>query len=201
MYKKLLIGLVVVILAAAGIYAYRTHNAVKRVEAYRSVIESVLKEDNLPDSDKELVLAIIYQETKGGERDVMQSSESVSGVKNTASDTRDSIKNGISHLAEMLSYAEKKETDVWTGVQAYNFGKAYVDYVADNGGKNTMALADDYSKSVLAPSLGNTTGQTYRHLTWDAFTYNGGKLYTDGGNLFYAQEVKEKMNLIRWFNW
>ncbi|GAB2024263.1 lysozyme family protein [Lactovum odontotermitis] len=201
MLKKIIALLAVVVFAAAGIYAYRTHKAVKNVETYRSVVESVLKEDKLPSSDEELVLAIIYQETKGGEIDVMQSSESVTGTTNTTSDTHASIRNGVSHLAEMLAYASEKDTDVWTGVQAYNFGKAYVDYIAKNGSKNTLLLADKYSKTVVAPSLGNANGETYRHLTWDALTYNGGKLYVDGGNFFYAQEVKKKMDLIRWFNW
>jgi hypothetical protein len=201
MLKKLIIGLAVVLLAIAGVYVYRTHTAVKKVETYRGMVETVLKEDNLPGSDKELILAIIYQETKGGEIDVMQSSESVSGTKNTTSDAKASIRNGISHLAEMLTYAADRGVDVWTGVQAYNFGKAYVDYIAVNGGENTMTLAENYSKTVVAPSLGNSSGATYRHITWGALIYNGGKLYTDGGNFFYAQEVKQKMDLIRWFNW
>lgn len=197
---KKIIGLLVVVgIATAGFYAYRAHQAVKNVESYSDIVTSALSRDGLSETDKNLVLAIIYQETKGGETDVMQSSESVTGTTNTTSNSTASIENGVSHLADMLTYAQEKNVDVWTGVQAYNFGKSYIDFVAKNGGKNTLDLAAQYSKDVVAPSLGNTTGETYLHLNWDSILYNGGKLYVDGGNLFYAQEVQNKMNLIDWF--
>ena len=80
--------------------------------------------------------------------------------------------------------------DPWTAVQAYNFGKAYIDYVADNGGVNTVELAKAYSKNVVAPSLGNTSGQTYTYYQPVAMYYGGGKLYTNGGNIYYAKEVQ-----------
>ncbi|HEY0222631.1 lysozyme family protein [Lactovum miscens] len=201
MIKKLLSLLVIVGLAFGGFYAYKTHKDVKNVETYSSIVNAELEKDGLPSSDKNLVLAIIYQETKGGEVDVMQSSESVSGTTNTTNDSTASIQNGVAHLADMLTYAQSKSVDVWTAVQAYNFGKSYIDYIASNGGKNTLDLAAKYSKEVVAPSLGNGTGETYQHLNIMSFFYNGGKLYRNGGNLFYAQEVYYKMNLMSWFNW
>ena len=66
-------------------------------------------------------------------------------------------------LSENLEEAAHHKVDPWTAVQAYNFGKAYIDYVADNGGVNTVELAKAYSKNVVAPSLGNTSGQTYTY--------------------------------------
>lgn len=76
-----------------------------------------------------------------------------------------------------------------TGVQAYNYGRAYVDYIAAHGGKNTIALSKAYSKDVVAPSLGNTTGETYYHLTFDSLFYNQGKLYSNGGNIFTPKKL------------
>ncbi len=53
--------------------------------------------------------------------------------------------------------------DLWTAVQAYNFGTDYIDYVAARGGVNTLELAETYSREVLSPLLGNDTEQTYRY--------------------------------------
>lgn len=196
--KRSLLALAVLLLVVVGLYVYRTHEAVKHVEAYKPQVEAQLAKYNLK-GDTQLVLAIIYTETKGGSTDVMQSSESISGQTNTVSSQQESINQGIAQLVTILEDAQQKGCDVWTGVQAYNFGEAYVDYVAAHGGVNTLALSSSYSKDVVAPSLGNTTGATYRHLTWDSIFYNGGKLYVDGGNLFYAQEVHGNFDLLKIF--
>ena len=58
--------------------------------------------------------------------------------------------------------------------------------MADNGGVNTVELAKAYSKNVVAPSLGNTSGQTYTYYQPVAMYYGGGKLYTNGGNILIA---------------
>ncbi|WP_317336165.1 lysozyme family protein, partial [Streptococcus orisratti] len=137
----------------------------------------------------------IYTETKGGEVDVMQSSESSDGVANSITDSQTSIKQGVTLLSKNLALADKAKVDVWTAVQAYNFGTAYIDYVAKNGGTNTIELAKAYSRDVVAPSLGNTTGETYfyRH---PIALLSGGKLYRNGGNIYYSQEVHFNLFLI-----
>ena len=43
--------------------------------------------------------------------------------------------------------------------------------------------------------LGNDQNTKYRYYRWQALVYNGGYLYQNGGNMFYAEIVK--MN--RWF--
>ena len=75
-----------------------------------------------------------------------------------------------------------------------------IDYVADNGGVNTVELAKAYSKNVVAPSLGNTSGQTYTYYQPVAMYYGGGKLYTNGGNIYYAKEVQFNLFLMRMFS-
>jgi hypothetical protein len=127
----------------------------------------------------------------------MQSSESVYGVANQAGHS-ESIKSGISFLEQAIEKSNKEKCDIWTAIQAYNFGLAYIDYVAKNGRKNTIELAEKYSLEVVAPSLGNTTGEKYRYLQPFAIKYNGGYLYKNGGNYFYADIVRFNWHLVSW---
>ncbi|URZ87951.1 lysozyme family protein [Floricoccus penangensis] len=202
MFKFLRRLIVLGLLVFAGLYLYNVRQNVKQVMTYKDYIQKTLNEHGVAgNNDTELALAIIYTETKGRAADVMQSSESVSGETNMIDNEQDSIKQGIITLSERLESAAKANVDVWTGVQAYNFGEGYIDYVAKNGGKNTLELSENYSKNVIAKSLGNTDGKTYRHLTPTAILFNGGKLYVNGGNIFYAREVRFNLYLIRIMDW
>ena len=108
---------------------------------------------------------MIYTETKGKEGDVMQSSESASGSTNTINDNASSIRQGIQTLTGNLYLAQKKGVDIWTAVQAYNFGPAYIDFIAQNGkGKYLGSSHKQYSRETVAPLLGNTTGKTYSYI-------------------------------------
>lgn len=174
--------------------AVTIHKNVHRVLQYKPIVEHILAE-NGNKADVDLVLAIIYTETKGEEADVMQSSESSSGIKNSITDSQASIEHGVRLLSHNLTLAEKAGVDSWTVIQAYNFGTAYIDYIAKNGGQHTVELATTYSRTVVAPSLGNTTGQTYFYYHPLALL-SGGKLYCNGGNIYYAQEVHVNLYLI-----
>ncbi|MEY8700027.1 lysozyme family protein [Streptococcus ferus] len=195
--KKRLIKLVLLaILIVLGYQLAITYNNVKNVLVYRTMVKEILDEnDNKTNED--LVLAMIYTETKGQESDLMQSSESSTGVKNTITDSRESVKQGVTVLSENLQEAREKKTDVWTAIQAYNFGKNYIAYVSKNGGKNTISLAKKYSKNVVAPSLGNTSGETYQYYNPVALFYGGGQLYKDGGNIYYAKQVQFNLGLVK----
>ena len=94
---------------------------------YQPMVREILSEKDTP-ANEELVLAMIYTETKGKEGDVMQSSESASGSTNTINDNASSIRQGVQTLTDNLYLAQKKGVDVWTAVQAYNFGPAYIDF-------------------------------------------------------------------------
>ncbi|WP_374285289.1 lysozyme family protein [Lactococcus sp.] len=200
MFKKIVKLAMLVLLVLAGFYVYRVHQNVKHVLTYKSAVEASLKKQGLQ-GDTNLAIAIIYTETKGKNVDIMQSSESLTGQKDTIMTEAESIHQGLSNLTKVLQYADEKNVDVWAGVQAYNYGKSYVDYVAKNGGQNTLSLSKAYSRDVVAPSLGNTTGATYYHITLDSLWFNQGKLYVDGGNMFYAREVRMNMYLLRYLNW
>ncbi|GFH39652.1 lysozyme family protein [Pseudolactococcus insecticola] len=197
MLKKIRNLFILLVVLAVGFWIYRTHENVKSVMKYDDYVTKVLKKHGIS-GNRNLVLAIIYTETKGKQTDVMQSTESTE--KNIKTE-EESIHQGITNLTEVLEYANAKNVDVWTGVQAYNFGKAYVDYIAENGSVNTLPLAEKYSKDVVAPSLGNTTGETYYHITYDSLLFNKGKLYKNGGNIFYAREVRFNMKIVKLFNW
>ena len=66
----------------------------------------------------DLVLAMIYTETKGKTDDVMQSSESSTGVTNSITDQKESIRQGVRVLSDNLEAAVHHKVDPWTAVQA-----------------------------------------------------------------------------------
>ncbi|CRH90559.1 Uncharacterised protein [Chlamydia trachomatis] len=196
--KKLTRTTLLVVLVFLAYKAYQMHVAVQQVMTYQPLVEEVLAENDTT-ANEELVLAMIYTETKGNQTDVMQSSESATGYTNTITDSKESIRQGVSYLSHNLETAEEAKVDVWTAVQAYNFGPAYIPYVAKNGGENTIALSKKYSRDVVAPSLGNTTGAEYTYYHPIALFY-GGKLYVNGGNIYYSRQVRFNLYLMKFFN-
>ena len=128
----------------------------------------------------------------------MQSSESASGSTNTINDNASSIRQGVQTLTDNLYLAQKKGVDVWTAVQAYNFGPAYIDFIAQNGKENTLALAKQYSRDTVAPLLGNTTGKTYSYIH-PISIFHGAELYVNGGNYYYSRQVQFNLYIIKCF--
>jgi len=198
MFKILRRVLVLVLLIFTGYKLFHMYQDVKQVMTYQSLVREVLSEQDTP-ANEELVLAMIYTETKGKENDVMQSSESKSGSTDTISDDKSSIRQGVQTLTENLNLAQEKGVDVWTAIQAYNFGPAYIDFIAQNGKKNTIALAKQYSRDTVAPTLGNTTGKTYRYIN-PISIFQGGELYVDGGNYYYSRQVQLNLYILKIFN-
>lgn len=138
-----------------------------------------------------IILGIIEVESRGALPDPMQSSESAGLSPGTLISAKESIHQGVTYFSSLLKTAESKKCDIWTVVQSYNFGGSYIDYISKHGGTTTTELADQYSKTVVAPSLGNTAGITYAYPNPVAIPYNGGSLYRDGGNFFYDLLVKQ----------
>lgn len=139
-----------------------------------------------------LAYALIMVENPGtdGTDDIMQSSESAGLAPNTLSGEA-SVKQGCKHLAEQIKNGQDQNVDIWGVMQGYNFGSAYIPWLANRGGKNTTDLAEIYSRDVVAPSLGNTTGATYSYVNAvsqaDGRTY----LYLNGGNFHYAAMIRQ----------
>ncbi|KJU95330.1 lysozyme family protein [Streptococcus gordonii] len=199
MFKFLRRLILVLFVLFAGYKIYQVHHDVKQVMKYRTLVREVLDEHDTA-ANEELVLAMIYTETKGKDTDVMQSSESATGQTDAIRDNKESIRQGVQTLSDNLELASEKKVDVWTAVQAYNFGQAYIDYVAKNGGENTLELAKKYSKEVVAPSLGNVTGKTYGYYNLISI-FHGPELYINGGNYYYSRQVKMNMHIMRLLKW
>ena len=197
MFKRIRRVLVLAVFLFAGYKAYRVNQDVKQVMTYQPMVREILSEKDTP-ANEELVLAMIYTETKGKEGDVMQSSESASGSTNTINDNASSIRQGVQTLTDNLYLAQKKGVDVWTAVQAYNFGPAYIDYIAQNGKENTLALAKQYSRDTVAPLLGNSTGKTYSYIH-PISIFHGAELYVNGGNYYYSRQVQLNLYIIKCF--
>ena len=197
---KILRKLIFLILLILVCYKFiQVHHDVKQVMNYRTLVREVLDEQDTV-ANEELVLAMIYTETKGKVSDVMQSSESATGQKNSILDNKESIRQGVQTLSTNLNVAQEKKVDVWTAVQAYNFGRGYIDYIAKHGGENTLDLAKKYSKNIVAPSLGNVTGKTYAYYPPIALLH-GSKLYINGGNFYYSRQVRMNMYIMKVMNW
>lgn len=199
MFKLIRRILVLLILLFIGYKSFQVYQNVKQVMTYRDLVREVLAEQDTA-ANEELILAMIYTETKGKDPDLMQSSESASGETNTITDNKTSIRQGVQTLSDNLNKASEAKVDVWTAVQAYNFGSSYIDYVSKHGGENTLELAKEYSRVVVAPSLGNSTGQTYFYLNPIAI-FHGAELYVNGGNYYYSRQVQLNMYIMRVMNW
>lgn len=197
--KKLTRTIALVVLVFLAYQGYQMYKAVEQVMTYQPLVQEILAENDTT-ANEELVLAMIYTETKGESDDVMQSSESATGYANTITDSEESIRKGIEYLSQNLTLAAEAGVDDWTAVQAYNFGPSYITYVAENGGKNTIELAAQYSEEVVAPSLGNTTGETYIYYH-PISLLNGGKLYVNGGNIYYSRQVYANLYVMKVMNW
>lgn len=135
-------------------------------------------------------LIMVENPSTDGTDDIMQSSESAGLAPNTLSGEA-SVKQGCKHLAEQIKNGQTQNVDIWGVMQGYNFGSAYIPWLANRGGKNTTDLAEEYSRDVVAPSLGNTTGATYPYVNAvsqaDGRTY----LYVNGGNFHYAAMIRQ----------
>ena len=197
-FKKILLLLLLIGLIAGFLVYKKVSAQVEDVLHWEDQVSKATKEYGI-ESYTDIVLAIIFTESKGNHVDIMQSSESKYGQRNLIMSSEESIDSGVEHLAEVLKEAEEKGCDVWTAVQAYNFGSQYISYVAEKGQINSLELAETYSRDVLAPLLGNTTQETYTYKHPLALIYNKGKLYRDGGNFFYAESVKWNLKLIKLF--
>ncbi|WBY93667.1 phage tail spike protein [Enterococcus casseliflavus] len=140
-----------------------------------------------------LAYALIMVENPGtdGTDDIMQSSESAGYPGPGYLTGEASVKQGCKHLAEQIKNGQDQNVDIWGVMQGYNFGSAYIPWLANRGGKNTTDLAEVYSRDVVAPSLGNTTGATYSYVNAvsqaDGRTY----LYLNGGNFHYAAMIRQ----------
>lgn len=195
----MIVGLFVFTILATILFLFgRTYQSIKRVENYQPEISSALEKYQMQEHEN-LVKAIILTESRGNGVDLMQSSESAYGQMGAITTQEGSIDQGVKYLSEMIAEAKALGCDLATAIQAYNFGKDYIAYVNERGGKNTVRLAEEYSRDVLSPLLGNDNKKTYRYWRIQSLLYNGGYLYHNGGNMFYADVVKMNQQFLEWY--
>ena len=95
----------------------------------------------------------------------------------------------------------KKGVDSWTAVQAYNFGAKTTSITSQNTVEQIpSSWPRAYSRDVVAPSLGNVTGETYLYLH-PISLLNGMELYINGGNIYYSRLVETNMTIMKLFSW
>lgn len=137
------------------------------------------------------ILAIMMVESGGKGTDVMQCGESAGLGPGGMPSVESSIIQGIKVFKESYDAAVAQGMNWEVAVAAYNYGGNYVNYAAKNGGKHSIAISEAYSRDVVAPALGNTTGETYSYV--NAVSQAAGKtyLYRNGGNYLYAELVKQ----------
>ncbi|PHG08812.1 lysozyme family protein [Bacillus toyonensis] len=172
----------------------KTKNLPQQVLRWQSMVESECAAQGVSELVP-YVLGIIMVESGGNSEttpDIMQSSESQGWAMNTIKNPKDSVYYGVKHLKGAFDDAKKNGiTDLSAIVQSYNFGRAYLRWLASNNKQHSLPVADLYSKTVVAPSLGNTTGAMVKYSHPMAVAYNGGYRYKNGGNFFYAEIVKQ----------
>ncbi|MGM0212568.1 lysozyme family protein [Enterococcus sp. AZ109] len=198
LFKYTIRTLLLLIIIAVGFVGYRTYQFTNNVNQYRQEVETIAQEMGVDDFT-DTILGIMYTESKGIGTDLMQSSESAYGSRGQITSQQESIQYGVEHFAEVYQLSQQAGCDLSTAVQAYNYGFQYIDYVKNNGGKNSVELAEAYSRDVLSPGLGNSTQNQYRYVKLQSLLYNGGYLYSDGGNMFYADIVNMNERLVDWF--
>jgi hypothetical protein len=160
-----------------------------KVRSYESQMRAECTAQGIPEATIPL-LALMMVESGGEGGDPMQSSESAGLPMNTIKDPVASIKQGVKHFKESMLTSAKYGCDIWTVFQQYNYGIGYARYVGARGKINTIPLAKEYSRTVVAPSLGNTNGRMVPYINEISIALGETMRYVDGGNFLYSFMIK-----------
>ncbi|MGN4920852.1 bifunctional lytic transglycosylase/C40 family peptidase, partial [Bacillus cereus group sp. MYBK15-1] len=203
----LLIGMICLVIAGAlgagsstqeqiGGNIGASKNLSPEVEKWRSLVEKEAAAQGMQDYVN-LLLAIIQVESGGtGTRDIMQSSESAGyGRPNVFQTEEESVRQGVKHLKDCLlalkAFNRGYENNVKALAQAYNYGNYFATWLGNRGGDYTLEVAEEYSRTVVAPSLGNTTGVTTPYVNETSLRVGKPYRYVDGGNFHYGELISE----------
>lgn len=127
----------------------------QETKSYSNIIQLTLEQYSMDKSWKDVVNAIIMQESAGKGLDPMQSSESPYNTSfpnepNGIQDPIYSIDVGIRSLKNNMDLIGiNKPQDSYEKlkilIQSYNYGSGYIDYVNENGGSYSLENASDFS--------------------------------------------------------
>ncbi|MGE6617600.1 lysozyme family protein [Bacillus mycoides] len=171
-------------------------NLSPEVEKWRGLVEKEAAAQGMQDFVN-LLLAIIQIESGGtGTRDIMQSSESAGyGRPNVFQTEEESVRQGVKHLKECLlalkAFNMGFENNIKALAQAYNYGNYFATWLGKRGGEYSLEVAEEYSRTVVAPSLGNTTGITTSYVNETSLRVGKPYRYVDGGNFHYGELISE----------
>lgn len=152
-----------------------------QVKNYKPQIEQYCAEAGITGYE-DYIMAIMQIESGGYGQDVMQSSESLGLARNTLN-TDESIRQGCAYFGECKARADQLGCDVFCAVQAYNYGIDYVDFAAERGGVQEIAMAEEFAQI-------RSGGATVEYSNRIAKEYNGGYRYKYG-NMFYAELIRQ----------
>ncbi|PEQ04858.1 bifunctional lytic transglycosylase/C40 family peptidase [Bacillus toyonensis] len=206
-WSLLFVGIICLIMAGmsgAGVSSQKqidgniggTRNLSPEVENWRPLVEKEAAAQGM-ESYVSLLLAIIQVESGGtGTRDIMQSSESAGyGRPNVFQTEEESVRQGVKHLKECLlalkAFNMGYENNIKALAQAYNYGNYFATWLGKRGGEYSLEVAEEYSRTVVAPSLGNTTGRTMPYVNETSMRLGKPYKYVDGGNFFYGELINE----------
>ncbi|MGG0259909.1 lysozyme family protein [Bacillus mycoides] len=171
-------------------------NLSPEVEKWRGLVEKEAAAQGMQDFVN-LLLAIIQIESGGrGTPDIMQSSESAGYDRpNVFQTEEESVRQGVKHLKECLlalkAFNMGYENNVKALAQAYNYGNYFATWLGKRGGEYNLEVAEEYSRTIVAPSLGNTTGRTMSYVNETSLRLGKPYKYINGGNFFYGELISE----------
>ncbi|ARQ95568.1 hydrolase [Bacillus phage SerPounce] len=160
-----------------------------KVRSYENQMRAECTAQGIPDATIPL-LALMMVESGGAGGDPMQSSESAGLPMNTIKDPAASIRQGVKHFKESMETSKQYDCDIWTIFQQYNYGIGYARFIGSRGKKHTLELSMEYSRTVVAPSLGNTTGRTTPYVNEVSVALGVPWRYVNGGNFHYASMIQ-----------
>jgi len=124
-----------------------TANVPPNIAQWKGLVQEYTTKYGIPEYT-DFLLAIMYQELGSSKTlDIMQSSESAGLPPNAIQDPVMSVNLGVQHFKSVLEQGQKAGVDFATIIQSYNFGSGYLNFVALNGGKHSVELAQAFSLS------------------------------------------------------
>lgn len=154
---------------------------------WQPTIESEMQRQGVPMEYLPILLGILANESGGGGvKDIFQSSESRGWAMNTIQDEHQSIQIGVEHFKNTINKTNEYGKSIWAAAAGYNFGHAFLDYLNRTNQDWSIEVAKEYSATVVAPSLGNTTRQQAPYVNEVSMSYNIPYYYWNGGNFHYV---------------
>jgi hypothetical protein len=193
-WKEITIGIVFALILMAGLLVgmntsqqqlegkidspFGVANVPPQIAQWKGLVSEYTTKYGIPEYT-DFLLAVMYQELGSSQTlDIMQSSESAGLPPNAIQDPVMSVNLGVQHFKLVLEQGQKVGVDFAAIVQSYNFGTGYLNFVASNGGKHSVELAQVFSL--------NQSGK----LGWSCSDWRAPYCY---GDYTYVQKVMKNL--------